>query len=200
MIGLAQGLIAAAKLRTASTIASFYPGQNSDDVGTMNTAIFDHASRAVGNIHIDVGDDRTAHNGFRFRNVTVPKDAIIVSAKLTLSSASDSSTETVNLIVKGHKSATPDTFSTHADFNGRTRTDASALWSDVGPWSANDWYDSPEIKTIISEITSLSAWVSGNNLVIFVENNGSSTGLNVNRITRHYNSGYSYPTLTIEYR
>jgi hypothetical protein len=142
---------------------------NADDCSVYQTTI--QASVYIG-CHSSVGSYRA---GFRWLNVTVPKDAIIVSSSFTINAEQDNSQATCSCLVKGEANATPATFSTYADFNGRTRTSHSAAWS-VGAWTNNTAYTTPDLAAVIQEIVSLAGWASGNNLALFVEDNGSTAG------------------------
>ena len=112
---------------------------------------------------------------FRFINVTIPKDATINSATVTGTAGENRSETTINLIIKGELDAAPATFSNYANYAARTPTTATVAWNNVPAFTATSSYASPDIATIISEITSLAGWSSGNNLAIFYTDNSSDT-------------------------
>jgi hypothetical protein len=104
--------------------------------------------------------------GLVFRNFTVPYGAIITLAYLQFKSLSDANSTTVNSRIIGQKERTPAAFSTIADYQIRRGTvvggpDDSKLttayvdWDNIGTWWRETWYNSPDIATIIQEITDL---------------------------------------------
>ena len=111
------------------------------------------------------------HGGFRFLNVTIPKNAVIVSAKITFVNQSNSSGTPVS-IVKGEAHDSAPAFSTFANFMARTRCSATIPWS-PGAQTAGASVDTPDLKTIIQEIVDRANWESNNDMVLFVENNGT---------------------------
>jgi len=138
--------------------------------------------------------------GLRFIGVAVPKDATIVSAYLRLKALSSVSTGDCNVSIYGDGTATPAIFSTGADFDGRTQTTATVAWNAVAAWTAGTWYSSPDIASIVSEITSLAGWSSGNNMAFMVYENGSGAG--AYRLPYGYSGGVAtnaQPQLVITY-
>ncbi len=154
---------------------------------------------------IDVGyqDGTTTRKnaGFRFTNVTAPKNASIVSAKLTLRSTSTPTSQTVvNLKIDAILATNPSAPTTYAGAEGATRTSAVVNWDNVGAWAASTNYDSPDITSVIQELVNQSGWASGNAMVIYLEDNGSSA---VNGTTRQFQTYDNYapnaPKLQIVY-
>lgn len=125
---------------------------------------------------VNLGFDATNYAGLgaRFLNVTIPKGATIVSAYLRLYAYLSRAIITVNLRLAAEAADDAVTFSTVADYNARLRTDYVA-WSNVGAWVNGSWYDSPDIKACIQAVVNRDGWVSGNDLVVFCEDDGTST-------------------------
>lgn len=171
--------------------ATFNPATNLDDCNTQSPATL-----TDGNL-MTMGDNTIIFNGYvRFRSVTIPKDATIVAAKVTFESAAAHG-DTIHLRIKGEANATPAIFSTYANANGRVRTTAFVDWDDFPKYANNVNFDTPDIASIIDEITSLAGWASGNDLVVIVENNASSVG--ARQVAYQYNVGRGGPTLTVTY-
>jgi len=103
----------------------------------------------------------------RFLNVTIPKNATIDTAYLTLRAYATRTGTTVNSKIRGEAADNPVTFSTLADYQGRPKTTAVVNWNAIPAWTLDTDYNSPEIKTIIQELVNRAGWVSGNALVIF---------------------------------
>ena len=107
-------------------------------------------------------------NGARFTNITIPQGATIATAYLILTCRNETfDNDTVRTKIRGELSLNAATFSTMADFDGRTRTTAEVVWDGIGDWVNGQTYNSPELKSIIQEIVNQSGWTSGNALVIF---------------------------------
>jgi len=117
------------------------------------------------------------NTGIRFRNVTIPPGSTISSAYITFVPFYDSQGADIKLKLSGEKTVTPGTITTNSDFNTRSTnlTTASTTWT-VSDKIGGNAFNSPEIKDVISEIIGLDGWSSGNNLVIFAMDNGSTAG------------------------
>ena len=177
--------------------ATFYPAANTDDVRCAPTACADDNYLIAG-----YQTSVTKDFGVRFINVTIPKGATITSAKVTFTAIENQTGTTVNMKVRGELSATPAAFNTTVSaFYNRTRTTASVTWNSVAAWSDNSTYDTPSIISVISEIIALSGWASGDNLVLFVEDNGSTQSGTVCRSASGYNfsSGSEKAALAVEW-
>ena len=174
-------------------MAVFKPGQDSDDCHAWTSIVL-----TGGVIFGDsLGNNMTA--GIRFPNMTISNGATILSATVTLQAVDVYSTGTVcNAQIKGEAIDDAVTFSTYADFIGRTRTTAYVNWDAVSVWTIDTDYNSPSITTIIQEIINRAGWVSGNDLVIFIADNGSSDS--ANRTFKAYDQDTNYcARLTVTY-
>lgn len=109
--------------------------------------------------------------GLRFRNVQVPQGATVDSAWLELY-AKFSDTTSVGLRLRGEDTASADSFSTASDYNARTKTTAYIDWSPPIV-TAGQWYRSPDISSVVQEIINRADWVSGNPLVVFLDDTTS---------------------------
>jgi hypothetical protein len=155
-------------------MAIFEPVVSLDDCHVRSDGLFTGATNYLffGNIGGGLGMDA----GIRFLNVTIPKGNTILTAKLTFQATYSDSGATCNTQVKGEAVDDAATFVDTTDFLGRARTTAYINWGAIPAWTENTDYDSPDISTIIQEIINRSGWASGNDLVLFVANNGSSSG------------------------
>lgn len=122
------------------------------------------------------GNQNVVHSGVRFTTVLIPQGTTIKSAVLTLVASDTVSSITVNAIIKGEDANQANAFSTYANFMGRPRTSASVAWNNIAGWTAGVSYQTADLKTIIQEIVNRAGWLSGNALVLFIENNGSTQG------------------------
>lgn len=112
--------------------------------------------------------------GIRFRSVAIPPGVTITKAYIKFIAGSSLAGVTCNAKIEGESSVAPAQFSTYANFWGRARTAATLNWNGVAGQVAGNSYDTPDFKAVIQEIINLPGWASGNNLVVFIENNGST--------------------------
>lgn len=135
--------------------------------------------------------------GARFQTVAVPQGATISSAILSIyRSGAGICGNVLKLKIKGEDIDDAATFSTEANYNGRTRTTAAIDWDNT--FSSTVWYNSPEIKTIIQEIVNRGGWSSNNDLVIFVANDGTVAG-NFSQFSSYDDNPTYAPKLSITY-
>lgn len=143
--------------------------------------------------------DQDWQSGMRFTSVTIPQGATISAATLTFKARITETAGTVNLRIEGQAADDAATFSTLSDFTGRSRTAANASWS-PGAWTANTLYTTADFTSVVQEIVNRAGWASGNNLALFIKNNGSTTGTDAYRIAYSFNNAAAdAPQLDITY-
>jgi len=116
-------------------------------------------------------------SGFRFQNVTIPPGKTVKSARLKFTAYDTISYTAVNTIIRGQLAANPPTFAgSYADYidANRPRTAAATHWDSIPAWTANSVYYSDDIKGVVQELINQPAWASGNSMVIFWEDDGST--------------------------
>jgi len=123
-----------------------------------------------------IGNDTSIYGvGLRFVSISIPKSATITSACLSFYSV-HSWTGTMNARIAGEASDNVTaSFSTVGDYNGRSRTDYVS-WANVPVWNAFAWYNSTDISAIVQSIVNRGGWGSGNCMVFFAEDDGTSVG------------------------
>lgn len=151
----------------------------------------------------DPSSDFTAC-GVRFRSVTVPQGATIAAAFVRYTSATAQAGNNTHATLEGEDDAHPAPFNDgggdqgFTDYNTRARTTASVAWNNVIGWVAGTQYDTPDIATIAQEIVDLPGWASGNNMVIFCDDNSSAA--NAYRQPASWdNVDYTEPQLYIDW-
>jgi hypothetical protein len=116
--------------------------------------------------------------GVRFIDVDVPNGVTgpvtVLNAYIEFMANANSNNDTCNLRIYGELDAAPATFSTYANFYARGRTTAYANWSALPHWVNGTYYRSPNLAAVVQEIINLGGWASGNNMVLFVQNNSST--------------------------
>jgi hypothetical protein len=142
---------------------------------------------------IKLEDDNWA--GLRFRNLSIPQGAYIISAYVTFR-ASASASPTTSTVIYGEDINDSSTFdSDEDDISDRSRTSASVSWS-VPSWTSGQNYNTPGLKSVVQEIVSRSGWASGNDLSLLIE----TTNSGADRKFTTYNGNTSLaPLLTVEY-
>jgi hypothetical protein len=153
-------------------MAIFKPGQSSDDCNTVPAASdMDSTSPAFALGRIT----NYYSSGVRFINVTIPQGATVLTAKVTLQARGSNSGTACHVQIKGEDIDDATTFSTYADYAGRTRTTEYKAWESIPAWTIDTDYDSPDITNIIQEIVDRGGWASGNDLVLFFDSSDSDS-------------------------
>lgn len=114
--------------------------------------------------------------GMRFVTVNIPNSATITAAYINFTAYDDENgAGVVRSTIQGEASDNAITFSTVANYNGRSRTSTPVNWNNLAGWTHDVVYASPSIIGIIQEIVNRAGWVSGNALVLFWEDNSSDS-------------------------
>ena len=116
------------------------------------------------------------HRGFfRFTNITIPQSATVTSAKVTFTCQVDGALTTVNLrcYCNAHDNAVAPT--SYAESEALALTDA-VNWDAVDAWTAETTYDTPDLTSIVQDVTDRSGWSSGNALMVLVRTATISSG------------------------
>jgi len=87
------------------------------------------------------------------------------------------------------------------DARWAARTTARVDWDNIGAWTLNTDYNSPDIKTVIQEIVDRAGWASGNDIVIFWDDFDDRSTHNTSRwrLAYSYTTPASAPKLYIEW-
>jgi hypothetical protein len=132
--------------------------------------------------------------GLRFQKVTIPKNAVIKESYLEFL-VDESKTATTNLSIYGQATDNAAAFTTSSgNISSRAKTQGNTQWNSIPSWTTIDsMQKSPDISSIISEITSRTNWASNNSLVLTLTGTGTRTA-------RSYNTSSSkQPRLVIKY-
>ena len=105
--------------------------------------------------------------GMRWTNITILGSAIIDSAFIKVYAYQNLSYKTVNSKIQGEDTANATTFTATDDYLDRNKTTAVVNWNSVEAFVDANWYQSPDIKTVVQEIVNRNDWASGNAMVIF---------------------------------
>jgi hypothetical protein len=149
---------------------STYTGTTS---GGTDTSSFNSGASVV------VGNYGGAEQGWFFLSgVTIPQGATISAATLTATAGvGDGSASNVRIIAYGQAADTVASGpSSYSAYTAGTRTTASTAYTPTGSG------DTVNVAGIIAEIVGRAGWVSGNNLLLYVQDNGST---NTNDVSYH---------------
>lgn len=114
--------------------------------------------------------------GFRFLDITIPDGATIAVAHVVFTAKDARTNDTVRIGIWGENSATPATFSTHANYDARVVTTEKVDWDFTTDWVQDSTYNSAELKTIIQELVDDYSGLSGYNLVLLLKDDSSDSG------------------------
>ncbi len=175
-----------------STIIS----QGTDDAWIYGTTInTTHDLGVIGN-----SNGTPNEMAFRFNNLNVPAGAVINSASIQLTSRFDDTENTVNLIIRSQTDDSPLAFSTYTDYSSRTKSNSSIEWNSLAGFAYLQTYNTPDLSPIIQEVINKNYWQEGDSIVIFIEDNGSTS--NARRRIIQYDSPWfpdNQAMLTVNY-
>ena len=121
--------------------------------------------------HISVGGFTNGpkyNGGLRFTNVQIPQGAEIVSAALKTCSDQTCDGTGARWNIYGQDAGDCNQFSTQQDFLARPKTTAKVDTGFWPGWVEGQWYQTPDISTIIQEIVNRSDWQPGNGLALLL--------------------------------
>jgi len=104
--------------------------------------------------------------GMRFTDVNIPKAAEIREAYLEIH-CFDEQARSVEAQIEAGATDNPGPFSDSHHIAALPKTASSVLWDHSAPWTADTWYASPDISSVIQEIIDHPEWSAGNSLIIF---------------------------------
>jgi len=129
-----------------------------------------------GNHNNWVGTDEGVVTGLLFNNVALPKGARILNAQIRLRGFGNNGGATPR--IRGFAEDNTAPFVSDGTNRPRTRKATSSYVDWLNTWSFNwQWFHSPDLAPIVTEVTSRTGWVVGNNLGFRI-GNPSNSGTN----------------------
>lgn len=122
-------------------------------------------------------DQNILTTGLRFRNIGIPKGAVIDSAFIELWAHEGKGAEDVaRITIFGENGDDAQTYTEDALISDRPRTTATQLWEVAEEWQIWEKHQTPDLKSIIQEIIARPNWQPGNSLAFMLlgENQGLS--------------------------
>jgi len=175
-----------------------------DDAEEHLNAGMDLTSSDLEIVHEDAGTPATDEQLIGMRWVVpIAKGTAVTKAYVEFVlkeiKGSGTNTEPVNVVIEGQLDPNPAAFaSTAKNITDRARTKAQVKWTLPPGLAVGDTFQTPDISSIISELTGQDGWADGNAVVIILRDDkeNPSTGL---RCVQSYNgSATAAPLLHLE--
>ena len=129
------------------------------------------------NSQVKVGEDSGGANSWdmalRFNDVTIPQGATIDSATISLIGNETTTSESVETAIKGIKEANAGAISATSRPSTRDKTTADISWT-IPDRTINVTLTTPDLSSIFQEIVDQVSWVSGNSLIIVLEDDANT--------------------------
>lgn len=108
-----------------------------------------------------------------FASPTIPYGSTISSAHLNIRAFQTKDTTTVNATLYFADTSSPSLPTSAGEANAIPLT-SGANWSAIPTWTAQTWYESPDIASALQSVVNRSDYYTGNNLLLVIRDNGSS--------------------------
>jgi hypothetical protein len=135
---------------------------------------------------------------FRFASVEVPQGSTITEATLQLIMASAAS-YSFDMTARGEDIDNSAQYADSDEASNATTTTASVTWTGSSGWISGEGVLSPDLKTIITEITGRSGWSSGNALTLRLSYAGATPQAEGYSFKAYDGGSASAALLTIKY-
>jgi len=174
-------------LISGMSLFSVYPAVSKAEIITFNYQVLveeddgfaaGSAEQYIHQSHLAIGDDRQYSVPFqmsamRFASLDIPRNAKITNASLKIRSLDSEFRGQIYGRIQAEAADNA------ADFSARYIADsilttAGVHWDHKFHWSADTWYTSPDISSVIQEVISRPGWQSGNALAIFYSTQAES--------------------------
>jgi len=114
-------------------------------------------------------------NSFYRFPLSIAHGSTINSAALTFTAFDNYTNSGVNTTIKAIADDNAAAPTTYSDAESASRTTASVTWNAISNWSGSSTYASPDISAVVQEIIDRTGWSSGNYIVLYWEDNGSTS-------------------------
>jgi PilC-like protein with beta-propeller domain len=171
-----------------STVVEVSVSSDNDDAEEKNNGDMDRSSD-----DLDMFQDYVGKVGLRFRNIQVPRYAVITSAYIRFE-ADESDSSSASMTIHGHDTNDANEFDWRDDdISNRTTTSSSVNWNSISSWNSGRHYNTPDLSAIVQEIVGRPGWSSGNDMA-FIFSDVSGT-----RVAESREGNGDQPKLHIEY-
>lgn len=132
--------------------------------------------------------------GVRFRNVTLPRNATIVSARIEFE-VDEASGGVANIAITAENTANPAVYGTSA-FNLTSRATLATVvpWQITDAWQVDARHSTPDLTSLVQALVNRADWASGNAMSFVFSGTGSRT------VESYEGEATAAPRLYIQYR
>jgi hypothetical protein len=150
---------------------TFYPVVSGDDGHVFVGNSFSNNTR----LWLGAASIGPSYNLFvRFPAISIPHGVTITSAFVRFTAFQAGNNYTVNARCYFNESTNAVAPTDEASFNALDLT-SGVSWLDIPQWVDGTQYDSPDLSSILQEITDQSGWASGNAVQVVIKDTGSSS-------------------------
>lgn len=104
--------------------------------------------------------------GIRFRNLAVPKDAVITEAHIEFTAYSNRTGSGASFNIRGLNQANPGNFNSYPRYKLRNAPKTAAVpWANIPKWYKNYDYQTPDVSSIVTQLVTRGDWESGNDMI-----------------------------------
>jgi hypothetical protein len=115
-------------------------------------------------------DQNIAIVGLRFRQVFIPKGAVIDSAFIQVwSHEGKSEDDLARITISAEASDNAETYTESALISARPRTTAKLLWEVTDEWDLWEKRQTPDLKDLVQEVVNRGGWATGNAIAFIME-------------------------------
>jgi hypothetical protein len=167
---------------TGPTSTTFQIADATDDVNEDGTTF----TAGSAGVWLGTGQSTaTSLTGLRFRGVSLPRGATIVSARLEVYSRQS---QWLNLAfaIRGEAAGNSAAFAAGSRPSGRATTTQVVNHSSNAQWLANTWYQVNDVAAVVQEIVNRGDWQAGNALALVLRGSG---GAYARKFVRSYEDG-----------
>lgn len=151
-----------------TTISRTVPGGTSDAEENLNNNTMFLDENVINN---GTEGGVSQLTGYRFTNITVPKNATITNAQVIFN-ANGNHSGSSSLTLRAEEVANSAVFSSSNKISTRPTTSASTNWNSLPTWNGGTDYTSPNFSGVVQEVVNQSSWASGNALTVIVSGTG----------------------------
>lgn len=176
---------------------------NADDGVWENGTWYPSSTYSTIGYQDDCNGPSNIYNAFRFSNVSIPRNSNILSANMQLYASGDcvceSQSSNIYTKIAGHSHGAADAPALTSAIATTTtnRSATNVLWLQSTAWINNTQYNSPDIKTVIADMTSQATWDEEEHMNIFIDSYSTAT-YKANRCINNYDysAGARKPAIT----
>ncbi len=152
---------------TTSRVSEEYDDVEEDSSGAINSGSSD--------LELIYGDSSDQEIGIRFQNVDIPYGATITDAYIEFE-CDEATSGATSIVFYGEDADNAAQFDgTSYEVTNKEKTTTSVQWNSMPAWVVDTKYQSPDLSTIVQEISDRNGWSANNSMVFIVNGSGTRT-------------------------